>query len=139
MTQKDGGMIDLMDLKPTEDPVKVDILHPTTKMPLGLSVFVYGMDSEVYRNKHAELQAKRLSKVGPGKQRLSAADLEEDALVLLAHCTASWSENFGYNGKLVPCTPDNARQVYKDLDWLREQIDSAVSNRDLFIQASPGS
>lgn len=131
-------MLDLKNLQPSDQAVEIPILHPTSGESLGISIFVFGSDSSAYRKASSDLQTKRLARLGPAKMRLTAAEIEEDTLDLLAHCTDSW-KGVTYDGKELKCTHDEAKKLYRELPWLREQIDRAISDRANFIQASMSS
>jgi hypothetical protein len=131
-------MLDLSTLQPTDDPVCVDIVHPITRIALGPKVYVFGMDSAVYRKVQSDLQAKRFARMTPGKMRLTPAELEEEAMTVLATCTNSWKDVV-WDKKPLECNMENAKMLYRALPWLREQVDMAMSDRENFIKASSSS
>jgi hypothetical protein len=67
---------------------------------------------------------------------LTAEDLDSDSLETLAACTLGWS-GFVLNGQEPECTPENARRLYEQMPWLREQAQEFISERSNFLKSSP--
>lgn len=121
-----------------EASATVDILHPVTGEPTGITVTVAGKDSAHFRKAVRELQAERTSEAasqGPGKraQKPSDADADSNGAQLLSRLTLSWG---GVTEKGVPLafSHEAAQRVYEQHRWLREQVDAAVFNRALFFK-----
>ena len=136
-------MNDLKSLNMTDHAEKgaeLVILHPTTGEPLTgdeegsvWKIRLIGSDAKVVKDaKHAVLNKRISQSVASGKLRARANDLEKDGIDVLVRCTQSW-ENIVEGGQVVPFTPDNARRLYRDYDWLREQVESFISDRSNFL------
>lgn len=119
--------------------------HPGTLVDLGIFITVLGRDSTEFRRVSAEQNRKRVAKIqkAGGTQRvaLTVEELESDSLDLLAACTKSWrqvdekgkeSKTLTVGGTEIECTRDNARKLYSEYPWIKEQVDSAVTDRSNF-------
>ena len=125
--------MDLMDLKPKSETVEVLLRHPMTDDALlnddgsEMSVTVSASYSKDYRAAMHEQQDRRLAimqKKGPNKP-YSAADLETDAIDLLAKVTKEWDITYG--GSKPKLTQAKAKEIYSDVFWLRNQIEEALA------------
>lgn len=131
-------------LKAAEDGMTLEVRHPTTGAVLSngdgraVALILAGADSE--RSKRAERAAtnRRLKMAGRRSATITAEELEADALEVLAACTLGWS-GFAVNGQELECTPANAKQLYGQYPWLREQADAFRSDRANFLKSSPTS
>jgi hypothetical protein len=120
------------------DTATIAIVHPVTQEPIGMKVTVYGSDSALCKKVNAEQSRRRLAKIekagkGYTLTSVSPEEREEDAIELLASCTASW-EGAVMDGAAVDCSYDNAADLYVKLPWLREQIDAGIGARANFIK-----
>lgn len=128
--------MDLSSIK-SQDTTAVEILHPASGAPVGITVTVASMDSERARAVEKTQRNARIQKLTRGGRRnaaLTADELEKDGLDLLVHCTVSW-DGVTENGQALECTPENVRRVYTSYPWLREQVDQAVADRANFFKA----
>lgn len=117
----------------------LDVRHPVTGAPLlidgaPVTITLCGMDSDRAKAARREQVDRRLADLS-GKP-VSAAELEQNALTMLAACTVDWSANMVFDGKPVPCGRAEAISLYEKLPWLREQVDRHVSSRANFLPAS---
>jgi hypothetical protein len=113
--------------------------HPVTGKPLDITITVCGADGKRYRNKLAALNRKRmqaLDRTGKRSAALNTAQLEEDAIALLAAATVEWTGISADGVNTLDCTEENALMVYTKLPWLREQVDAAVNDRANFLGES---
>lgn len=108
----------------------LDVLHPVKGTKIGIQITLAGMDSDIYRNFKKDRQNKRLREQGTAQ--LTAEDLDEGGLEVLAVLTLGWNR-MRVDGKDLPCTPANAKTVYRRFPWLKEQVDSFVSTRANFM------
>lgn len=118
--------------------------HPGTLADLGIFITVLGRDSTEFRRVSAEQNRKRVSKIqkAGGMQRvaLTVEELEQDSLDLLSACTKSWRQvvkekekaTLTLNGQELECSTANARKLYADYPWIKEQVDMAVTDRANF-------
>lgn len=126
-----------------EQGAAVEILHPTTNLPLGITFYVRGTDSAAFRDITRKQQNRRMeaSKKSRTARSLTSEELDAESIEVLVACTAGWEEG-GRNeielsdGEFVCCTPDNVRRVYSDpgFSWLREQVDREVGDRSNFLK-----
>jgi hypothetical protein len=125
--------MDLMDLKPKSEVVEVMLLHPNTEEPLTnddgseMCVCVYAQHSKEYRAAIHDQQDRRIKAMAKkgNTTAYSAADLERDALELLAKVTKEWDITYG--GEKPKLTVGKAKEVYSDVFWLRNQIEEALA------------
>lgn len=149
-------MLDLSQLdtsKSADAGVAVEILHPVTRVPLGVRILVFGTDSEIYRSHLRRRQNRTMERAKRGRgQAVTAEELENESTDLLVACTKGWEADvvegdgeektvttvaaipFGAEG-LLPCTPENVRRIYAHpgFRWLREQVDAEIGDRANFL------
>lgn len=114
----------------------MEVMHPVTSAPTGISIRLVGTDSADYRKVARALQNRRLEKVArQGKVKMTAEEHEENQLAMLCVCVKEW-KGMEKDKKEYPCTPENVRALLSDpqFAWLREQIDEFVGERTNFIQ-----
>lgn len=125
-----------------ETGVPIEIIHPKTNLPLGITIVVCGSDSETFKKMQRKQLNRRMERSARNRGRqlqLTAEELEAESLDLLVACTKSWNEKgrpeLEFNpGELLPCTPENVRRLYEELPWLKEQIDQEIGDRSNFLQ-----
>lgn len=125
-----------------ESGVPIEIFHPKTNLSVGVTIVVCGADSETYKKIQRKQLNRRMERSARNRNRqlqLSAEELETEALDILVACTKDWSEKgqptIEFNpGELLPCTPENARRLYTEYEWIKEQIDQAIGDRTNFLQ-----
>lgn len=145
-------MLDLSQLdtsKSADAGVAVEILHPVTRVPLGVRILVFGTDSEIYRSHLRRRQNRTMERAKRGRgQAVTAEELENESTDLLVACTKGWESDvvendekktvaaipFGAEG-LLPSTPENVRRIYAHpgFRWLREQVDAEIGDRANFL------
>ena len=114
---------------------EMEVLHPATGESIGSYIILAGADSEVYRAAQRKIANKRLSNPSfRGQFKLTVEQLEVETLELLARCTLSWREVV-YKGEQMPCTPENAKMLYKALPWLRDQVNGFIEDRSNFLSS----
>ena len=136
MTKEPSKLNDLAQFdtlaKSQEAGVLVDILHPETLDPLGITMVIAGPDST--RRKMATRKAidKRLAK---RKMRMTAADLEFEGQRALAACVISWT-GVMVEGKVLECTMENAVELFRRFPFIQEQVDAEANDRASFFGIS---
>lgn len=128
----DIGDIDLMEV--ADNGVMFTLLHPITRAETDIKIKIHGSDSKIYRDAQRANQNKRIK--GMQKNRnfhMTADEIEIEALNMLALCTTGW-ENMEKDGKKVPFSPENAKLIYKENPWIREQIEEAIGDRSNFTK-----
>lgn len=120
--------MDLRDLTPKSDIVEVNLKHPTTGEPLTngdgtqMTISVYGPYSKNYKE---ALYGKTQGKIKDGATDLSVVELEDLNLTIFAAATNSW--NITFDGEQPELTEEAALKVYREVYWIKQQIDEAVS------------
>ncbi len=126
--------MDLMQLQtqaPAEEGAILEILHPVTFAPLGVKLVLLGADSETYRSAQNKLVNARVQNRG-ARARLTAEDIEAQALNLLVAATKGW-EGVEWDGAPLAFSSDNVRMVYTALPWLRDQAQDFIMDRANFL------
>jgi hypothetical protein len=138
-----------------EKGAEFELKNPVNGKGLGIFITVLGKHGKTFRDHVAETTDDRIreqalnDKMGKETPAPSAEEIENRAVALLVLCTVSWrSETRNDKGEVtatepyiviagekLDCTVTNARKLYKQFIWLREQVDAAVGNLELFIQA----
>ncbi|MHB2205071.1 hypothetical protein [Methylobacterium sp. CM6257] len=136
--------MDLSNLDTTataEAGATMEVVHPATGAPLTqdggavVSITLAGQDSERYRKADRRIANKRLQASSNGQRvKLTAEGIESDNLERLVACTIAWN-GIGWGGADKECTPENAREAYKRLPWLREQAEAFTADRANFLKA----
>jgi hypothetical protein len=122
-----------MDLSKIEGRERLfSLRHPATGEQLGLNIMIRPNDSdEVEKVKRRNLN-RRLS---GRKQRVTADQLESDAIDILVAAVASWewAEGAEFDGEQMECTGDNIRRLLK-INAFYKQIDSEFNDEAAFFQ-----
>ena len=111
------------------------VVLPGGNEPVALTVTLLGSDSPTWRNKVSALQRRRLRAMQGRRNTPEPADLERDAIELLAACTVAWT-GVVIDGKAPVCSPENAVMAYSRLPWMREQADEFANARENFMGES---
>ena len=131
---------------PVEKPGRLVLLHPSTHQPLvdangeGAYLDLYSTDSEPAQ-RHARGVTKRrlaLQQASQGRAvRLSAEEIEAERIEILVALTAGW-RLVGLDGTHldVPFSQADARSLYADMLWVRDQAEAFVGDRANFLPAS---
>lgn len=92
-----------------------------------VTITLRGRDSEVFLQTERKIIDRRVSHGGS-----SAAAREQDGIDLLAKCTVSWC-GIVVEGEELECTEANARRVYRDFRFIRDQADAFIGDRSHFM------
>lgn len=129
--------MDLKDLTPDSETVTCVIKHPVKAEPLKnddgseMEIELYAPYSDEYKKVMFQQQNKRISKAKNGSISVTAEELEDSALDLLSKITKSW--NITYGGEKPKLSESKAKEVYKEVFWIRQQLDEAVDNSLAFM------
>lgn len=119
------------------DGATVEIKHPVSGQPMGITVTVLGSDSRDFQRAtkdHTDLLRARVAKAGGYRAGLVSDDeKDEQQMELLCICTKAWT-GIAMNGEAVACTKENAEMLYAKLPWFKEQVEAAILNRANFIK-----
>jgi len=120
---------------------KLALRHPVTNLPLEddgkpVCLILAGKDSAQYRKAALALErryqedARRMR----GAFQVTPEQRRANELSLLVAVTLGW-ENAELGGETT-FTPELARALYEQQDWVREQADAFVDDRANFLPAS---
>ena len=118
--------------KKANEGVWMPVIHPKTKLPTGLRILLFGMDSEIQQ----KYQRDYMDRMVQRKADAPAPDQAEEELEMLATCTGGWDMNGSplvLEGKELPFTHENAKAVYKRFAWIKGDVDRFVGNRGNFL------
>lgn len=139
--------MDLAKLKPN-DRATIRIKHPSTGEELGVVIVVYGMDSKAFNASRHKIQNRILKKK---KNVRTAEEIRQDSIQTLADCTAEWwteeykekgkdkgkwikvGDFIEWNGDRLECNVENAKLLYSNLDWMKDQIDTEIGDIANFL------
>lgn len=128
-TERANRGVDMQVKHPKTGAVMID---EKTKEPVTITLL--GQDCGDYKARAHEIANKRIviSQNKGVKLRVDAAEIERESLDLLVLLTKDW-KHLDWDGKELDCTPENVEMVYKELPWLREQVDEFVGDRGNFL------
>lgn len=122
--------MDLKDLTPKEDTIVVELKHPTTGEVLTneddspMTISRYAPHSKQYKRVVNEETNKKLRAVQSKKKNfLTAEELEETNIKLLAETTFDW--NITYGGEQPKFSESTAKELYREVFWIKEQLEEA--------------
>ena len=117
----------------------VDLKHPVTGAPLGASITLAGPEHP--SRKALEFAKQRKLRAAIQKTgRMELLDPQEDeldAVERLVACTLGWDGIADDAGQPIEFSPAAASKLYatEGLTWLRDQIYTALGERERFIKA----
>ena len=124
--------------KTADDGAEMQLRHPGTDAVLtqddgkAITITLAGSDSDRYQRAQ-RAQANRRLNAGV-RRKLTIEELESDTVELLVACTIKW-DGIKVGGKVLDCTTDNARKLYRDYQWIREQANAFIGERANFLKA----
>lgn len=114
-----------------ERGAELEVLHPVTGEKLGIVILLAGMDSAVYRNAIAAIANRRTKEAT--RRNISFDDLQKENIEILSRCTLNWS-GVVLDGKGLPYSREAAVSAYTRFPWLREQVETFISNRANYLR-----
>lgn len=140
---------------------EIQLLHPVTSAPTGIFITLLGKDSDVFRDHMKERVNQRVRKEAFAARRnkqldpMTAEQTEQDAIELLALCTLGWrsttpEKKDAHGNTIAPATEqpiirhkgedlafnaNNAMRIYRELIWVRRQVDEAIGDLENFMKA----
>jgi len=125
--------MDLKDLTPKSNTVEVLLVHPSSGEELHnedgtpMTITVYAQHSPEYKAVFYEMSDERLKTMSKdGKIELKTADMEKASLEALAKTTKDW--NITFDGDQPELTVANAKAIYTEVFWIKEQLEVALAN-----------
>ena len=113
----------------SEAGAPLTLRHPKTGEKLPAVIWLQGEDAENYRR---TLRAQIDRQISERKLELSAAELEERLIERLVAITQRF-ENIELNGVQCDGTPENAKKLYREQLWIRDQVVAFVEDRANFL------
>lgn len=128
--------MDLRELTPKTDEIKVDLVHPGTGEPL-----LNDDDTQMYitvwaphsKQAKAAMYAQANERMKRKEEKFSAEKLEESALTYLAAITKDWS--ITYDGSQPKVSESKAKEIYDSLFWVKDQVEAGVNSFEVFTKA----
>lgn len=124
--------MDISSITPTTR--EVVITSPANAEPIGLTIRLRPMTSpEVLRVKRDHTNS-----VLKNRGKHTAEKIEANTLDTLVAATDGWSwiGDANFRGEKPEATPENIRRVYKDVPWIRDQIDAALGDEAAFFRGA---
>lgn len=133
-SQQAAKGFDVGQLAPASETTDVTIFDPRTRKDTDIVITVYGRDSKIYKDTIRTQVNRRTRQIGRriSTFSVSAEEMEEEALTLLVKCTKGW-RGVILDGQEFPFSPANARTLYERVPVIREQVDEAIGDRNLFL------
>ena len=113
-------------------PATGELLYADEEKTKPVQIVLWSTSSKAYRAASNAAQNRRLKR----KSKEMTAELaREEGVEILVACSQR-GENFTYNGEALD-NPDAFRRMYSDdkFSWIKEQVDSYVSDLANFIKA----
>lgn len=134
-----GDLSALDTISACNKPFEFELVHPVSRIGLGVFWSVLGKDSDVYRGRIRAMADENLRRANAGMPgETSLSKLERKNIDTLVAATTGWRGPKGegvvtLNGKDLKFTPENVRTVLTDLPAVRDQVQEAVNNLGNFI------
>lgn len=116
------------------------VIHPATGLPLEtidgspVRIRLVSLQSDACKRLTAQFHNQREKKrLANRKYFPSAEEIQENALEMLITATVEF-DGVTFNGKELLCSPENARTLYSQLPWLREQAERFLEDWANFLQ-----
>lgn len=138
---EDNEIIDLSNLDTvaaSEQPYKLELLHPTSKKQLGIFIYIRGIQSNTYRDIQDELTNERIregleaQKTGKDIVR-TVQDSREINIKQVAFCVVNW-ENVKLDGLELPFNFSNTIKLFTRFPWIRQQVEEGMSELKNFMK-----
>ena len=134
--------MDLMNLIPTTETIEVELKHPQTFEPLKnedgsvMTITVYAPHSKEYKaavHQQTNIRLKQMQAKGNRNTNvITAEELEAATIKMLVKTTKDWNITSG--GKQPKFTTDEATKIYQEVFWIKDQIEGAVADAEVFTQ-----
>ena len=110
------------------------LTHPGTGEPLvgdngPVVIHVFGADSNEFQKAVNREGNKNLQRP---KAKQTMEKIRSTSAKLMAELTTGW-ENIVVDGEELPFTASNAEMLYQRFNWIKEQVDEFVSERQNFL------
>lgn len=144
MNQKVIDLAELDTIAACDKGTEIELLHPVNKTPLGIYIGVLGKDSKVFREHMRETinadlrQAALARRRGKNEEVPTIEKGEAKGIELLVVCTTSWrtgeEKTITLRGEKLPFTVANAKRLYEEMPWIRNQVDEGIGDLENFLK-----
>lgn len=111
-----------LDLAPgAEAGAAMQLLHPVSAEPLGITMTVIGQDAPTYRKNLRKLRD-MLAKQGETEEDEDPDRREVMRLARLSACAVRGWAGVQWKGEALPCSFENAVTLFSALPWIAEQV-----------------
>ena len=127
-----------MDIRIVDDErlYSLELLHPTTNKPLGVTFKVRSMNSVAAKAMQRDLLNENLERRRANKW-LNADDYVDSEYRKVAACVAGWDWGKNkYNGSVPEFTEANVLAILKDQEWVFSQVAEVANNLANFLITS---
>jgi hypothetical protein len=136
-------MFDIAKFKAGDDerPVDLPIEYPNGEPIIGTDgkpvvLQVVSIDDPRYKRVQRRVIDERIAKSQRkrGNKAMTAAELEQEAVRLVAAAIVGWTPNMQNDGQPFPYTAENAEALCRGLPFVQEQVDAAINDRERFFK-----
>lgn len=123
--------MDISSITPSTN--ELNILHPATSEPIGLTISLLPLTSPPVRDVQRRITNESLRTRGKG---FTSEKLDANRLDILIAATQGfkWEGDANWNGEKPEATPQLVRKIYKEVPWIREQVDNALNDEAAFFR-----
>lgn len=120
-------------------PAEFELVHPVSRVGLGVFWSVVGKDSDIYRGRIRAMADENLRRANAGMPGdTSISKLEAKNIDTLVAASTGWRSDKGdgtvtFGGADLKFSTDNVRQVLTSMPALREQVQEAVNDLGKFM------
>jgi hypothetical protein len=127
---------------------ELQLLHFDSRELLPIFITLRGMESKEFRDQMlANARASRERLLAAQRLDRTAEEIQADQIALLVAVTVSWrDEDLGrpviqedhpeHGRRELECNAENARYLYAEYGWIREQADGFIARRANFLPRS---
>lgn len=120
----------------------IEVIHPATGQPIGLTVTMVSTYSPQFREgkkRVAEMRREKAKKAFEAGflYQPSPEDDRAENIALIASCLTGWkwSKELNWKGEESPAfTPEKVVEVLSGVDWLPDKLDTELGKERLFFQ-----
>ncbi|MGA0564172.1 hypothetical protein ACO2RV_17135 [Ancylobacter sp. VNQ12] len=125
--------MDLLSIKP--NTITVDIKHPATGKPIGLSVDCVSMESDEVKAVERQIKNKALRS---GRNAVTAEKIDENTVSILSAAIVgwSWTGEATLGGEKNPALTAANKAKLLSIAWIAKQIDTALGDETAFFTSS---
>ncbi len=125
--------MDILSLQP--NTITVEIKHPATGAPIGLSVECVSLESDAV--KAVERQIKNAA-LKSGRNSLTAEKMDKNTIALLSAAIVgwSWADGLSLGALSSPALTAENKAKLLAVSWIAKQIDTALGDEAAFFSTS---